>query len=134
MQIDVSRLPRPDEFSGVMTLGVGASPVQLPTDIKTVSYFIQPPETAANDNYTMTRGGFSDEAKLGGLVRREIDRAIRAPDEGKCAMHRPRRDPLEEIGAQKPLAPAFEAALQSAAPHLPARRRRAPFGEIISSA
>jgi hypothetical protein len=75
LQIDVSRLPRPDEFSGVMTLGVGASPVQLPTDIKTVSYFLQPPETETNDAYSMTRGGFTDEARLGGLVRREIDRA-----------------------------------------------------------
>jgi hypothetical protein len=75
LQIDVSRLPRPDEFSGVMTLGVGASPVQLPTDIKTVSYFLRPPETATDDNYSMTRGGFTDEARLGGLVRREIDRA-----------------------------------------------------------
>jgi hypothetical protein len=75
LQIDVSRLPRPDEFSGVMTMGVGASPVQLPSDIKTVSYFLRAPETSTSDAYSMTRGGFSDEAELGGLVRREIDRA-----------------------------------------------------------
>jgi type II secretory pathway pseudopilin PulG len=93
LQIDVSRLPRADEFSGVMTLGIGASPVQLPTDIKTVSYFIRPPEMGRDNNFSMTRGGFSDEARLGGLVRREIDRAagLMAAQNGASAL-------LEELG------------------------------------
>jgi hypothetical protein len=93
LQIDVSRLPRPDEFSGVMTLGLGASPIQLPSDIKTVSYFLRPPETQTGDEYSMTRGGFSDEARLGGLVRREIDRAagLLAAENNGAAL-------LEEMG------------------------------------
>ncbi len=75
LQIDVSRLPRPDEFQGVIALGANASPVLNPSDIKTVSYFLRPPE----ENLTTASvvPGFSEEeSKLGGLVRREIDRAV----------------------------------------------------------
>ncbi|MBW3597195.1 MAG: type II secretion system protein GspJ [Planctomycetes bacterium] len=75
LQIDVSRLPRPDEFDAVMMLADGASPMQIPSDIKTVSYYLRAPGDAAAAS-PMTQGGFSDEAELGGLVRREIDRAV----------------------------------------------------------
>ncbi len=74
LQIDVSRLPRPDEYSGVMAMTDGTSPLIIPSDVKTVSYFLR---TAGDAALTpMTQGGFTDEATQGGLVRREIDRAV----------------------------------------------------------
>ncbi len=74
LQIDVSRLPRPEEFNAVMLLGDGTSPAQIPSDIKTISYFLRPPEETTTA--PMTQGGFADEARRGGLVRREMDRAV----------------------------------------------------------
>lgn len=87
LQIDVSRLPRPDEYQGVMALDAGASPLQIPSDVKTVSYFLRPPDDAQAAAPT-TQGGFADEAPQGGLVRRELDRAVArlASDSGDGAL------------------------------------------------
>jgi type II secretory pathway pseudopilin PulG len=85
LQIDVSRLPRPDEFDSLMALADGMS-LQIPSDIKTVSYYLQAPGDASAS--TMMQRGFADEAELGGLVRREIDRAAAryAADYGDATM------------------------------------------------
>jgi hypothetical protein len=75
IDIDVSHLPRPEEFHGVITMGAETSIMQLPSDIKTVSYYLQPLDALSDDEKSMTQGGFTEEAKHGGLVRRVIDRA-----------------------------------------------------------
>lgn len=83
IEIDVSRLPRPDEYviqPGDVSRGTLGD---MPSDIKTVSYFVQTPNAngvldplasltaqIANGSATST-GGMS-----GGLVRRSLDRAV----------------------------------------------------------
>lgn len=86
LQIDISRLPRLEESVIDPTLAVNATGELLdrPSDVKTISYFLQMPgnfgvrdamqvlaetseNAAAASNTTMTGGG---------LVRRELDRAI----------------------------------------------------------
>jgi prepilin-type N-terminal cleavage/methylation domain-containing protein len=74
LDIDVSHLPRPEEFNGVITMQAETSVWLLPSDIKTISYYLQPPD-ALSDTKAMTQGGFTEEAKYGGLVRRVLDRA-----------------------------------------------------------
>lgn len=68
LQVDVSRLPRVDEYSPVVA-GPGLSAVDIPSDVRTVTYFVR----------TGMAGGLPglvppEEAGMG-LVRREIGRA-----------------------------------------------------------
>ncbi|MDX1926953.1 MAG: prepilin-type N-terminal cleavage/methylation domain-containing protein [Pirellulaceae bacterium] len=80
LTLDVSRLPRPDEYFPAP--GAISSPTltDVPGDIKNVSYFIQTPNAmgvqdtleAFNDGAIATSGMSS------GLVRRQLDRAILA--------------------------------------------------------
>ena len=82
IEIDVSRLPRPDEYypkqgnTSTGTLG------DMPSDVKTVGYYVQSPRT---DGVQDSLGQLSQEAALnsgvtappnGGLVRRSVDRAV----------------------------------------------------------
>lgn len=78
MQFDISRLPRLEQWQ--QTLGEStAELVDIPSDLKTVTYYVQPPGAV---------GGVSDPLQgflpqqseninpvPGGLVRRELDRA-----------------------------------------------------------
>ena len=83
IEIDVSRLPRPDEYypklgnTSTGTLG------DMPSDVKTVGYYVQSPRT---DGVQDSLGQLSQEAASltsgpvalpnGGLVRRSVDRAV----------------------------------------------------------
>ncbi|MFN7733037.1 MAG: hypothetical protein ACK5OB_14130 [Pirellula sp.] len=83
IEIDVSRLPRPDEYviqQGNMAQGTLGD---MPSDIKTVSYYVQAPNASgvfdplsglssqiANSSATAT------STASGGLVRRSLDRAV----------------------------------------------------------
>lgn len=83
IEIDVSRLPRPDEYipkvgnASLGTLG------DMPSDVKTVSYYVQSPRT---DGVQDSLGQLSQQAASlnsgtvavanGGLVRRSLDRAV----------------------------------------------------------
>ena len=80
LQIDVSRLPRPDEYRAL-----GASPelglTDVPSDIKTVTYYVQPPgmtgTEAARDPFTSSGTYYAQTGVTpGGLVRRELDRSV----------------------------------------------------------
>ena len=83
IEIDVSRLPRPDEYypkvgdNSLGTLG------DMPSDVKTVGYYVQSPRT---DGVQDSLGQLSQQAAglnagtlavaNGGLVRRSVDRAV----------------------------------------------------------
>ncbi len=83
IEIDVSRLPRPDEYypkvgdTSLGTLG------DMPSDVKTVGYYVQSPRT---DGVQDSLGQLSQQAASlnsgtlavanGGLVRRSVDRAV----------------------------------------------------------
>jgi hypothetical protein len=69
IMIDISRLPRLDQYSPVVLGSNG--PVSLPTDIKTISYFFSA-EQLETDQFVV---GNSQTLK-GGLFRRELDRAV----------------------------------------------------------
>ena len=78
LTLDVSRLPRADEYIPAAGAMVASTLTDVPGDIKTVTYFVQSPSvigvedsmTAFNDPTLVTNGMTS------GLVRRALDRAI----------------------------------------------------------
>ena len=78
LTLDVSRLPRGDEYIPAAGAMVAATLTDVPGDIKTVTYFVQAPSVigvgdtmdAFNDPTMVTNG------MTGGLVRRALDRAI----------------------------------------------------------
>ena len=82
LQFDISRLPRIDEYAG----GSPTSMVQIPSDIKTVTYYVRS-ESAAGGGPAMggaAPAGSMEPSTTGqgrGLVRMEMDRAVSAFDE-----------------------------------------------------
>ncbi len=85
IEIDVSRLPRPDEYYPQPTNPLTGALGDMPSDIKTVGYFVQSPRSdgvldplAKLTEQMAPTGGTAPSANLGsgGLVRRSIDRAI----------------------------------------------------------
>lgn len=80
LTLDVSRLPRPDEYFPPQGSMISPTLTDVPGDIKNVSYFVQSPNAmgvqdsldAFNDATAVTSGMSS------GLVRRQLDRAILA--------------------------------------------------------
>lgn len=74
LMIDISRLPRMDEYNPLVAMRIEP---QLPSDVKGVSYFIGEPNRESGS--TGRNNLFSDEvSQLGGLYRRQIDRAVAA--------------------------------------------------------
>jgi len=67
LSVDCSRLPRVDQYGGTEDAATGA--VSIPSDVKTVSYFLRT-EDSPQVNALATDGG-----NALGLVRRELDRA-----------------------------------------------------------
>ena len=59
LQVSVSRLPRLDQYDGVVSVDASTSLVDLPSDVKTVAYYL-------------TAG----QASGGGLARRSINQAV----------------------------------------------------------
>ena len=70
IMIDVSRLPRVDQYDPIVNQSEGE--VSLPTDVKTVAYFLS---DRSEEAFKMQVGTDSSESK-GGLYRRELDRAV----------------------------------------------------------
>ncbi len=68
--IDVSRLPRLDEYNPLVA--TQGAQVQLPSDVKAVCYFHSTQPPAQHEQL------FSDLSQRGGLYRRQIDRAVAA--------------------------------------------------------
>jgi len=78
IQFDISRLPRMEQWTQTLsdTPGVLAD---VPSDVKTVTYYVQPPGTTAGvadplQGY-LPSSAVGGEVAAGGLVRRELDRA-----------------------------------------------------------
>jgi prepilin-type N-terminal cleavage/methylation domain-containing protein len=83
IEIDVSRLPRPDEYviqpGNINTGSLG----DMPSDIKTVGYYVQAPRgdgvqdpLASLTSQIATSSSGTPQGLSGGLVRRSIDRAV----------------------------------------------------------
>lgn len=77
LTVDVSRLPRPDEYVAQQTSIMSGNLADVPGDIKSVSYFVQLPTNMgisdSLNNVTSTPAG---SGMVGGLVRRQLDRAV----------------------------------------------------------
>ena len=77
LQVDVSRLPRLDQFQYLVSSTEGSTTVDRLSDVKTVSYYV----IASEDG-----GGYAEDGTASsGLVRRELDRAVSswASDQGQ---------------------------------------------------
>lgn len=83
IEIDVSRLPRPDEYvvqpGNLNTGSIG----DMPSDIKTVGYYVQAPRSdgvqdplASLTSQIATATSGTSSGLSGGLVRRSLDRAV----------------------------------------------------------
>lgn len=83
IEIDVSRLPRPDEYviqpGNINTGSIG----DMPSDIKTVGYYVQAPRSdgvqdplARLTSQIATSSNGNAAGLSGGLVRRSLDRAV----------------------------------------------------------
>lgn len=68
LSVDCSRLPRVDQYSGTAADSTTGAAASIPSDVKTVSYFLRTEGSA-----TVNTPGQSDSSM--GLVRREMDRA-----------------------------------------------------------
>jgi hypothetical protein len=77
LQVDVSRLPRIEQYQQLLTADSAASMVDIPSDIKTVTYYVKTPEMGAMAAPSIGLDRMSDpNAHAVGLVRREVDRAV----------------------------------------------------------
>ena len=82
IEIDVSRIPRPDEYviqpGNINTGSLG----DMPSDIKTVGYYVQAPRSdgvqdpLASLTSQIATATSSSSGLSGGLVRRSLDRAV----------------------------------------------------------
>jgi len=69
IQVDVGRLPRVDQFEEQVTFGDDSSTVDRLSDVKTVTYYVIPPEEG------VVESPVDGVETSGGLVRHELDRA-----------------------------------------------------------
>lgn len=81
LQIDVSRLPRIDEYQVMLNPISGESVADVPSDVKTVAYYLQPDTLATATTSTLNDPTTSERVRATGavgrgLVRRELDRAV----------------------------------------------------------
>jgi len=70
IEFDVSRIPRVDQYDQSLAESSGAMPIDLPSDIKTVAYFLN--ATGSVENMLP---GDTELPQGTGLARRELDRA-----------------------------------------------------------
>lgn len=76
LQIDTSRLPRLEEYSVMMDQDPG-NLSDIPSDLKTVTYYVQSPESSGVNDPLAKLGTSTtpDPTSSGGLVRRVLDRS-----------------------------------------------------------
>jgi hypothetical protein len=77
LRFDISRLPRLDQYQGIMAKGE-LSATDLPSDVKTIVYFIRSETSAASyaQDPTAPGGEPSTDTYGRGLMRAELDRAV----------------------------------------------------------
>jgi len=73
LQIDISRLPRVEEYHTLFLQKDAYSLVDIPSDVKTVTYYVRPLTQTVGLG---TNEIFQDESGAAGLVRRYLDRAV----------------------------------------------------------
>jgi len=81
LRIDVSRLPRVDEYEGILSADGSLSVVDIPSDVKTVTYFILDAEASEAAKAIGAPQGAIKPSTTGsgkGLMRSEISRAVAA--------------------------------------------------------
>ncbi len=77
--LDISRLPRPDEYLIQQASLVAGNLTDVPGDAKTVCYYVQSPTTmGVVDKLTELTGQATAGIYATGLVRRQLDRAVSA--------------------------------------------------------
>jgi hypothetical protein len=77
LQVDVSRLPRIEQYQQLLTADANTSIVDIPSDIKTVTYYVKTPDMVAAAAPAAGLDSLADpNAHSLGLVRREVDRAV----------------------------------------------------------
>jgi hypothetical protein len=80
LQIDVSRLPRMENYQQYLTEDASTTVLDVPSDVKTVTYYVQSnPIAASNPNVAASQSlqDLTDpDANGTGLVRRELDRSV----------------------------------------------------------
>lgn len=74
LQVDISRIPRIDEYDPQYTSFRSREIGDRPSDIKTVTYFLMQPGVSALGHGTVGDAGITETQF--GLVRRELDRAV----------------------------------------------------------
>ena len=80
LRMDVSRLPRVDQYESLLAGGAGDA-VAVPSDIKTVTYFLRSEESADAADTPLSASLPVESTVTGrgrGLMRREVDRATSA--------------------------------------------------------
>lgn len=83
IQFDISRLPRLEEYQQQLVGDSIGERVDIPSDIKTISYFLQPVGGGVSDPLEILSSGGSlslndqsTTAVNGGLIRRSLDRSV----------------------------------------------------------
>jgi hypothetical protein len=77
LTIDVSRLPRPDEYIVQQQSIMSGHLTDMPGDIKSVAYWVQvPTNSGVADAMNTVTSTPENGGMVGGLVRRAIDRAV----------------------------------------------------------
>jgi prepilin-type N-terminal cleavage/methylation domain-containing protein len=79
LMVDVSRVPRPDEYMRAQQSIVAGSLTDIPGDMKTVTYYVQTATTmGVSDAMAAFGSGTDNQGYNSGLVRRQLDRAVTA--------------------------------------------------------
>lgn len=76
LQLDVSHLPRIEEYQRLLAVDPSAALVDLPSDVKTVTYFVQNRGLAAAAEVQGPIPALGVSADENGLVRRAMDRSV----------------------------------------------------------
>ncbi|QDU26150.1 hypothetical protein ETAA8_12240 [Anatilimnocola aggregata] len=79
LQLDVSRLPRVDQYQAELSADALQSVVDIPSDMKTVSYFLRSEEAALSSGMGIAPSSqvtASLDGRGRGLMRRVLDRAV----------------------------------------------------------
>ncbi|MDP6466349.1 MAG: prepilin-type N-terminal cleavage/methylation domain-containing protein [Pirellulaceae bacterium] len=76
LQIDVSRLPRIEEYQQLLAVDPNVALMDLPSDVKTVTYFIQDRGLVAEAEVAGPAPALGVSSEVNGLVRREMDRSV----------------------------------------------------------
>jgi prepilin-type N-terminal cleavage/methylation domain-containing protein len=80
LQFDISRIPRVDQYKGIVSGNGELSTVDLPSDVKTIAYYLR--STTSAESYAdepQALGGDASTDGFGrGLMRVEMDRAVQS--------------------------------------------------------